>query len=216
MKLAAPFVLTCALAGVASPGFTQTVLLDTIKTHDPQSGPLAISVSGARPAMPVDRLIAQAELVVQAVITGSASELSRDQSAIVSTHRATVFRTFRRSHALDGETIPSTIPVQTFGGRMTILGQDVTESDTALPPFRPGDELVLFLERLEGSTGRFAIVGANFGVFRVEDGRLQAMGAQEAVTQAEFVGKSPDVLSSYIEGRNSSDRGPLCPLCPLW
>jgi len=196
-------LFTAASMAVTMPAAAQTPLLDTVKSHDPRKGPLSIAISASRPARTIDQLTDEADLVVHGVVLDVRPELNKEQTAIMSVCRISITRELL-SNPRAPAVLSNVIAVQSVGGTMTLLGQVVSESDGALPPFQVGEEFVFFLKRAPGSQ-RFDILYANFGVFRVQENRLAAVGAARA-THADFEGETIDALAKHMQDRMSTPR----------
>jgi len=129
-------------------------------------------------------LLAAAAVPATTLLRMSLEKLSRAAAVIVRAHclenstaweggEIWTFTTFDVQEVWSGSA-PGKITVRLLGGRVA----DVTSSVPGIPRFRPGEEVVLFLEPTP--RGDFSIVSWQQGTFRI---RRNGFGSLETVTQ---------------------------------
>ena len=117
-----------------------------------------------------------ADLVVQVKIEGQESfrqmVSASDEQLTMTTNDARVLRSFRSTTRT--MSAGSTLSIVQGGGRIDRGDEIDIHQANKLPPLNVGDEYVIFLTESEG---KLYIVGAEEGVFRIRNGRVEPAGS---------------------------------------
>jgi hypothetical protein len=155
---------------------------DLARDHDPDRGPLYITLSATSPALDVDSLKGDADLIVEATVEGSHTELSGDERRIETVSLVRLIRVlFQRGHAASAPYgAITTVLVRQMGGRLDVDGRTVIENDSRLRPFDPAAHLVLFLKRPPEGGAVYDICGGGFGAYAVREHRVFSLLTHDA------------------------------------
>lgn len=127
--------------------------------------------------IPLEEVIAAGDLVVEGTVHPLRTYLSDDRCTLLTDYAVTVSQV----HFGPGqktETLVSGPPliVTTTGGETTVDGVRVMVRDAQLPPFTPGQHVLLFLSRnVEGTNQTYGLAKGVYGAFAVENGRVKHM-----------------------------------------
>lgn len=172
---------------------------DLARDHDPDRGPLYITRSATSPAMDVDRLRADADLIVEAAVEGSHTELSGDERSLETVSLVRLIRVlFDRGHAAAAPYgAITTALVRQVGGRLVVDGRTVVENDSRLQLFDPAAHVVLFLKHPPGGGAVYDICGGGSGAYAVRDHRVFALITHEAAVHR-FDGLDLDEFAAVV------------------
>jgi hypothetical protein len=160
------FVSVCA-----SPASAQTIP-ETVRTliANGVTPPLRSQISRALLDMDLDRMLAQADLILTGSLTLKQTYLSANQKEVLTDYVIVPNRIIRDRHPAERPKCGQGLTLTVAGGTMVIEGAEliVEDTDMELPVDRP---LTLLLTRNDGGT--YAIVGDVQGAFDMSDGQVK-------------------------------------------
>ncbi|MBA3231766.1 MAG: hypothetical protein H0T05_03000 [Acidobacteria bacterium] len=119
--------------------------------------------------LPFEDLVSRAILVVEGTVRPVRTYLTENQCYLYTDYEVSAITPIFGSLPAAKTPGPQPLFVRTTGGETMIDGVKVTVRDEQLPPFEPGQHVVLFLTRT-ASGQSYELVGSILGAFRVKGG----------------------------------------------
>jgi hypothetical protein len=163
MKFAAVTAFAIVLGSLAL--VAQATLPERVKRS---TGDTGLLITRQISSADLPSLAKAAELIVRVVVNSESSRLSENQLRIETDYAVSVLAVYRGSQSAGGGSIVVTKP----GGTLMIEGKTITASEANFPPFRVGQELLLFLSRHRDGN-RYDVVYGSQGAFSWADGFVE-------------------------------------------
>ena len=147
----------------------------------------------------IPELLSQSDLVLYGRVVDVKPHLSPDESYVITDYEIAPLRAMKQTRlvttARPGQT--TQILVSRPGGVLIEGGYRLSTSVTSYPEseaLKLGEEAVLFL-KYRADTKAYSFTGGPFGVFRVFDGRVQAMTHEAAQRR----GDKPSAVNAFLD-----------------
>jgi hypothetical protein len=149
-------------------------LWDTVREHDASTGPVEVVSSVSYEPKDIGALLSEADFAIQGIIVKAESGLNHRQTAIVTTYELRPLRVLFTREPSQSPRLDDTITFQHLGGKLEMLGVNVSMKDDLFRQLSVKQNLVVFLKRVEGSFHHY-VVGGPFGCFPLRGTRLSTM-----------------------------------------
>lgn len=176
-------------------------LLEMVRDHNPQRGPLIVTVTPFLQARGVSDLLKETDLVVEGIVDRSMSRLTTDQTSIETAVDLTVTRVL--FHNVKSVPVPTDAIRRVFiinpGGQLDMDGKSAVVIASGFSPLAVASRFVLFLKKMPNATeGTFLLVNGAYGVFEVVDGRVVSVVATSSTNIHAHDGSTVEAFSEML------------------